>query len=70
MVETSCVMMSNLVEAKTLLNTDGRKLGRQFPSMGQERVAYCLSKLKVLRVISHNALGVKAGFIMRRRERN
>lgn len=63
-------MMRNRAEAKILLNPDGRKLGRQFPSMGKERVAYCLSKLRVLRVISHTALGVKAGFAIRGRERN
>lgn len=38
--------------------------------MGKERVGYRLSKLKALRVITHTALGIKAGFNIRGRDRN
>lgn len=56
-------------EAKILLNPDGRQLGRKFPLMEKERLAYCLSKLRALRVIPHTALWVKASFAIRGREK-
>lgn len=57
-------------EAKTLLNPEGRQLGRKRPLMGKERVTYILSKLPALEVILRSALGVKAGFEIGGREGN
>lgn len=38
--------------------------------MGKKKVSYWISKLRALRAIPHIALGVKAGFEIRERERN